>query len=73
MESIVFRVDFDNDIGTGHLMRSLVYAKEFYNIIYVSKSDKKEFIPYKLLTIKNEDEFFIQIEKLQPKSSLRTF
>lgn len=51
-------------------MRSLVYAKKFGEVIYISKSDKKEFIPYKLITIQNEDEFFLQIDKLQPQQVL---
>ena len=48
-------------------MRSLVYAKEFDKVVYISKSNKKEFVPHKLITIQNEDEFFLQINKLKPK------
>ena len=62
----IFRVDFDSEIGIGHLMRSLVYAKEFRDVLYVSKRGKKEFVPYELVTIQNEDEFFDYIEKLHP-------
>ena len=47
-------------------MRSLVYAKNFNKVIYVSKSIKKEFVPYQLITIKDEEEFFLHIEKLKP-------
>ncbi len=63
----LFRVDFDNKIGMGHLMRTLVYAKNFKNVIYVSKSDQKEFVPYELTTIQSEEEFFEHVAKLQPK------
>lgn len=63
----LFRVDFGNETGMGHLMRSLVYAKNFDNVIYVSKSDKKEFIPYELITIQKEDDFFDQVAKLHPQ------
>jgi len=62
----IFRVDFGNDIGLGHLKRSLVYAKNFKEVFYISKSDKKEFVPYPLITIKEEEEFFFHIKKLQP-------
>ena len=36
----IFRVDFGSKIGLGHLKRSLVYAKRFDDVIYISKSDK---------------------------------
>jgi len=62
----LFRVDFGSDIGMGHLMRSLVYAKRFDEIIYISKSDKKKFVPYELVTIQNEEEFFEYVKKLHP-------
>jgi len=64
---VLFRVDFGNSIGLGHLKRSLVYAKNFDEVIYISKSDKKEFVPYTLVTIKNENEFFLHVKELQPK------
>ena len=48
-------------------MRSLVYAKGFDEVSYISKSDKREFVPYKLITVQSEDEFFMQVEKLKPK------
>ncbi len=51
----------------GHLMRSLVYAKQFEDVVYVSKSNKKEFVPHELLTIESEEEFFDAVEQLQPK------
>ena len=63
----IFRVDFGSETGMGHLMRSLVYAKEFENVLYASKSNRKEFLPYELLTIKDEDDFFEYVEKLQPE------
>jgi len=63
----IFRVDFGSDIGLGHLMRSLVYAKEFNEVIYISKSNQKELLPYPLITIKDEEEFFSHVKKLQPK------
>lgn len=62
----IFRVDFGSEMGMGHLMRSLVYAKRFDDVIYVSKSDKKEFVPYELVTIESEEEFFKEVEKLHP-------
>ncbi len=62
----IFRVDFGSEMGMGHLMRSLVYAKRFDEVIFVSKSDKKEFVPYKLVTIESEENFFDQVEKLHP-------
>ena len=62
----IFRVDFGSEMGMGHLMRSLVYAKHFDEVIYISKSDKKEFVPYKLVTIESEENFFDQVEKLHP-------
>ena len=36
-------------------------------MVYVSKSDQKEFVPYPLVTIENEEDFFKTVEKLQPK------
>jgi spore coat polysaccharide biosynthesis predicted glycosyltransferase SpsG len=63
----IFRVDFGSSIGLGHLKRSLVYAKNFDKVIYISKSNQKEFLPYPLITIKDEDEFFLHVKKLQPK------
>ena len=62
----IFRVDFDEVIGMGHLMRSLVFAKRFEKVVYVSKSNRKEFVPYELITIENEEAFFDYVEKLQP-------
>lgn len=63
----LFRVDFGSSIGLGHLKRSLVYTKNFKDVVYISKSDKKEFVPYPLITIKDEEEFFLHVKKLQPK------
>jgi UDP-2,4-diacetamido-2,4,6-trideoxy-beta-L-altropyranose hydrolase len=65
---VIFRVDFGGTIGLGHLMRSLVYAKNFDEVIFISKSDKQEFLEYPLTTIKDEDEFFIYIKKINPQS-----
>jgi len=62
----IFRVDFGSKIGLGHLKRSLVYAKRFDEVIYISKSDKN-LTPYKLITIKDEEEFFSKVKELQPK------
>ena len=36
-------------------------------VIYVSKSNEKSLLPYPLYTIKNEEEFFEIVKKLQPK------
>ena len=36
-------------------------------MIYVSKSNEKEFVPYPLKTIQNEEEFFNIVKKIQPK------
>ena len=63
----IFRVDFGTDVGMGHLMRSLVFAKRFNDVVYLSKSDKKELVPYELVTIESEEEFFEQVERLKPK------
>jgi len=64
---VLFRVDFGDKVGLGHLKRTLVYAKNFDEVIYISKSDKEDFVkPYTLITIKSEEEFFLQVEKLQP-------
>ena len=49
-------------------MRSLVYAKNFNEVIFISKSEKQEFLEYPLITIKNEDEFFVHVENLKPKN-----
>jgi UDP-2,4-diacetamido-2,4,6-trideoxy-beta-L-altropyranose hydrolase len=65
--NIVFRVDFGDKVGLGHLKRTLVYAKRFENVLYISKSDQQELLEYPLITIKNEEEFFTHIQKLQPK------
>jgi len=63
----IFRVDFGSKIGLGHLKRSLVYAKNFDDVIYVSKSNEQALVPYPLKTIKNEEEFFEIVKKLNPK------
>lgn len=63
----IFRVDFGSSVGLGHLMRSLVYAKRFNEVVYISKSNQKEMLPYPLITIQNEEEFFLHVKKLQPK------
>jgi UDP-2,4-diacetamido-2,4,6-trideoxy-beta-L-altropyranose hydrolase len=63
----LFRVDFGGTIGLGHLKRSLVFAKNFKKVLYISKSDKKEFISYPLITIKDEEEFFKKVQKFTPK------
>ncbi len=62
----IFRVDFGSDVGLGHLMRSLVYAKEFDEVVYISKSNQKELLPHPLITINDEEEFFSHVKKLQP-------
>ena len=62
----IFRVDFGSKIGLGHLKRSLVYAKRFDEVVYISKSDKN-FTPYKFIIIKDEEEFFLKVKELQPK------
>jgi len=62
----IFRVDFGSDIGLGHLKRSLVYAKNFNKVVYVSKSNEKDLLPYPLKTIHNEEKFFEIIKKLKP-------
>ena len=62
----IFRVDFGSKVGLGHLKRSLVYAKEFKDVVYVSKSTQKELVPYPLISIKSEEEFFLAVERLQP-------
>jgi len=49
-------------------MRSLVYAKNFNEVIFISKSNEQKFLKYPLLTIKNEDEFFVHVENLKPKN-----
>ena len=67
----LFRVDFGSSIGLGHLMRSLVYAKNFDEVVYMSKSHKEDFVkPHTLVTIKNEEDFFLQVEKLQPHQAI---
>ena len=63
----IFRVDFDTRTGLGHLKRTLVYAQNFTNVIYVSKSNNKNHLLYPLYTISNEDEFFSIVKELQPK------
>ncbi len=63
----IFRVDFGSDVGLGHLKRTLVYAKRFEEVVYVSKSNEKELLLYPLYTIKNENEFFKVVKKLKPK------
>ncbi len=63
---VIFRVDFGSSIGLGHLMRSLVYAKNFKEVVFISKSDKKKFLEYPLITVKKEEDFFVHIEKLKP-------
>ena len=57
----IFRVDFGSKIGLGHLKRSLVYAKRFDEVVYISKSDKN-FTPYKFIIIKDEEEFFLKVK-----------
>jgi len=44
----------------------LVYAKNFDDVIYVSKSNEKDLVPYPLKTIQNENEFFEIIQTLNP-------
>ena len=44
-----------------------MYAKNFDNVIYVSKSNEQALVPYPLKTIKNEEEFFYIVKKLNPK------
>jgi UDP-2,4-diacetamido-2,4,6-trideoxy-beta-L-altropyranose hydrolase len=62
----IFRVDFGEKVGLGHLKRSLVYAKNFDDVVYISKS-KTNLTPYRFITIKDEKEFFSYVKKLQPK------
>ena len=62
----LFRVDFGAHIGFGHLMRSLVYAKNFDEVIYISTSDNTTSLPYTLIPVTDEEEFFKEVEKLQP-------
>jgi len=70
---VIFRVDFGDNIGFGHLKRSLVYAKQFKKVIYVSKIEETQFnnnkhlIPYRLEIIKNEEQFFQIVKLLKPK------
>ena len=64
-EMTIFRVDFGSKIGLGHLKRSLVYAKNFKDVIYISKSTKKEFVPYPLMSINTEEEFFKIVKNIQ--------
>jgi UDP-2,4-diacetamido-2,4,6-trideoxy-beta-L-altropyranose hydrolase len=62
----IFRVDYSSEIGFGHLKRSLVYAKNFKDVVYVSKA-KNNLTPYKFYHIDNEEEFFEIVKKLNPK------
>jgi UDP-2,4-diacetamido-2,4,6-trideoxy-beta-L-altropyranose hydrolase len=62
----IFRVDYSSEIGFGHLKRSLVYAKNFENVIYISKA-KENLTSYKFYHIENEEEFFEIVKKLTPK------
>jgi UDP-2,4-diacetamido-2,4,6-trideoxy-beta-L-altropyranose hydrolase len=62
----IFRVDYSSEIGFGHLKRSLVYAKNFKDVVYISKADKN-LTPYKFYHINNEKEFFELVKKLTPK------
>jgi len=64
---VIFRVDFDSSVGLGHLKRSLVYAKQFDDVVYVSKSNEQELVPYPLKTVENEKEFFKIVKDLNPK------
>jgi len=61
---IIFRVDYSSEIGYGHLKRSLVYAKQFRDVVYVSKA-KENLTPYKFYSIQNENEFFEIVKKLK--------
>jgi len=63
----LFRVDFGSKTGLGHLKRSVVYAKEFKDVVYISKSSQKELLEYPLVTIKDEDDFFLHVKKMQPQ------
>jgi len=63
----VFRVDFGSSIGLGHLKRSLIYAQRFKNVIYISTSSEQNLLPYPLITIKDEEEFFHHVTKLKPQ------
>ena len=63
---VVFRVDWGEKIGFGHLKRSLVYAKNFKNVVYISKSTQN-LTPYPFYHIKDENQFFELIKKLNPK------
>ncbi len=51
----------------GHLMRSLVYAKNFTTVLFASKSNEKAFLPYRVMHIEDEEEFFDHIESLRPR------
>jgi len=62
---VVFRVDWGEKIGLGHLKRSLVYAKNFKNVVYISKSTKN-LTPYPFYHIEDESQFFELVKKLNP-------
>ncbi len=66
---IIFRVDFGSKIGLGHLMRSLVYIKRarFEEVVFVSRSNEKSLVPYPLITIKEEKEFFQIVKRYKPE------
>ncbi len=63
----IFRVDFGSEVGLGHLKRSLVYAKRFDKVVYVSKSNEKDLVPYPLYSVLNEENFFEIVKNLNPK------
>ncbi len=64
----LIRVDFSSEIGFGHLKRVENFIKTFNikNIYLVCKECKQQYTAIPIIKIKNEDEFFEVVKKLNP-------
>ena len=74
MSSIVFRADSSSDIGTGHIMRDLVLAKEYREVIFATQelegniNYKIEEAGYKIEILKSND--IEELDKVIKKNNI---
>jgi len=69
---IILRIDFNSEIGLGHLKRQETFISEKLKVknekfLIICKECDKNLTKLPIIKIKNEDEFFEKVKKLKPK------
>ncbi len=69
---VILRIDFSSKIGLGHLKRQEAFISEKYKVknekfIIVCKECDEKLTKLPIIKVKNEEEFFEKVKKLNPK------